>query len=282
MEVEWRIREWQMRNGVCEKVKFPVILDGSVREGTRKHVRSIRAAEKNALDAAREFARLVNNNFEADGDCYLTQDYSQKALEKLVRRLGIPESDIEAFLHSVLIEHDEENMLALYLSAEREMANYTKRLRRACKKAGIELRYAYVTSDMDGKSFKPERIHHHLIVNREAAEIAAQCWTAGGSKPRTLWSDSQGDLSELAEYMIRQVRLIPGRHRYHPSRTLEKPEPLPSYPARNPDAPLRVPDGCKLIWRSESYSGRAQTIRYYRPPEKRRRIKRKKQEVQRK
>lgn len=254
--IEWQVREYRCRNGVCEKTKFPVYLDGFVREGTQRYARTVARAEKLTAESARELALMLNNNFEAGRDRYLTLDYSGAGMDRLIMRAGTDEAD------------------ELYRSAEREMANYTKRLRRACKAAGVELRYAYVTSDMDGRSFAPVRVHHHLVVNGEAAALAESCWTAGGAKARVLYG-MHGDLSELAAYMIGQVRQTPGRHRYHPSRSLERPEATRPVPAKNPDAPLRVPAGCEFIWRSEAYAGRPQVLRYWRPPEKRRKRKEK-------
>ncbi len=248
---EWYIREYRYANGVCVKSKFPVTLDGVVREGTRKHSRAINRAEKLAGDAARDLAGRLNNNFQAGVDCYLTLDYSEQGLDRLVMRAGTDDPE------------------ELYLSAEREAENYTKRLRRACKAVGVPLRYAYVTSDMDGCTYEPARLHHHLVVNREAAALAESCWKAGGAMAKTLYSHAHGDLTELAAYMIGQVRLMPGRHRYHPSRTLVRPEVYSEIPARNPEAVLLVPAGCTFIWRSETAPGMSQTLRYYRPPEKR-------------
>ena len=255
--MEWYVREYRCANGVCEKTKFPVYDDGREREGTRRHRRAVNRAEKLTAESARELALLANNNFTAGEDCYLTLDYSAEGMDRLVMRAGTDDRD------------------ALYVSAEREAENYLKRLRRACRAAGVELKSVYVTSDMDGETFDPVRVHHHLIVNREAAALAEKCWRAGGAKARTLYGE-HGDLSELARYMITQARPMPGHHRYHPSRTLEKPERTDPVPARNPDAPLRVPAGCEFIWRSETAAGRAQTIRYYRPPEKRRRPRKRK------
>lgn len=247
--VEWYVREYRCANGVCEKMKFPVLMDGAIREGTRRHARTVNRAEKLAAEAARELALLLNNNFRAGRDRYLTLDYSDSGMDGLVLRAGTDDAD------------------ALYRSAEREAVNYIKRLRRACRAAGVELRIVYVTSDMDGMSFAPVRVHHHLVVNDEAAALAERCWTAGGAKARVLYGAAHGDLTELAAYMIGQVRTGAGQHRYHPSRNLARPEPTKRRPIRNPDAVLQVPKGCALIWRSEGYAGRPQTLRYYRPPE---------------
>lgn len=272
--IEWQVREYRCRNGVCEKTKFPVYLDGFAREGTRQYARRVARAEKLSAESARELALLMNNNFQAGRDSYLTLDYSMDGLRRLARRIGVPENEIDSFLIEAVEKHDEENRRALYIAAEKEAENYMKRIRRACKGAGVDLRYAYVTSDLKGKDFEPVRVHHHLIVNAEAASMAEACWTAGGAKARVLFGP-RGDLTELAAYMIGQVRQEPGKHRYHPSRNLERPEATKPVPAKNPDAPLRVPAGCEFIWRSESYAGRPQVLRYWRPPEKRRKRKEK-------
>lgn len=281
--VVWYTREWQMANGVCEKTKFAVIMEGSIRIGTRQYSRAVNRAEKNATEAARELARAFNENFRSGTDSYLTLTYSNLALRKLAKKAGIPEDSIDSFLASVLSKggsgEQEADRLMLYLAAEKEAENYIKRCRRACKAAGVELRYVYVTSDLDEDKktgeLVPARVHHHMIVNQEAAEICARCWKGGWSEPKykgpqTLYGSHHGDLTDLAEYLIKQVRYIPGKKRYHPSRNLRKPEPGPRRPAKNPDRPLEVPTGCELIFRAESYGGRPQLIRYYRPPEKRR------------
>lgn len=280
--VEWRIREWQMHNGICEKIKFAVVLDGTVRTGTRSYMRAVDRAEKNSREAARELARVLNDNFEAGKDIHLVLTYDEAALRKLVCRAGVPERGIERFLSSVLGEGEsreqEDNRLLLYMAAEQEFRNWTKRCRRACGKAGVQLKYAGITSDRERDkrtgATGPARLHHHVVVDRESAELCARAWHGGAVDRQGLYGP-HGDLTDLAEYLIDQVRTIPGMKRYHPSRTLTHPEPVLDIPARNPDTPLRVPDGCEFIWRSESRSGRPQVIRYYRPPEKRRRSRKK-------
>lgn len=281
---EWRIREWQMRNGICEKVKFAVVLDGAVRTGTRTYMRAVDRAEKNSREAARELARSLNDNFEAGTDRLLTLTYDDAALRKRASRAGIPEDSVDSFLTSVLgdgeSQEQKDNRMLLYMAAEQELKNFLKRCRRACKKAGVQLKYAGVTSDQEQDKrtgeMCPARLHHHVVVNREAAELCARAWHGGEADSKTLYGP-HGDLTDLAEYMIAQVRTIPGKKRYHPSRTLTHPEPT-DRPAQNPNVPLRVPDGCEFIWRSESRAGRPQMLRYYRPPEKRRKRKQKKKQ----
>ena len=49
------------------------------------------------------------------------------------------------------------------------------------KALGIPFRYIPFTSDLDGKTGEVVRVHHHIIVNAEAAEIALEKWSAAFS-----------------------------------------------------------------------------------------------------
>lgn len=246
-EIDWFISEYRCANGVCVKTKFPAKGDESARPGTRRYERSVRRAEKGAYEARHELARKLNENFRAGQDVYLGMDYSTAGMERLICRAGTDERD------------------PVYLSAAQEVRNYIRRCKRACDAEGVELRYVYVTSDLDGKTFEEVRVHHHMVVNREAAEICVRKWSAGGIWSKTLYGQKHGDLTHLADYMIGQVRSIEGTKRYTPSRNLRSVRPYTTRKARNPEAELRVPKGCEYIWRSESYAGRPQHLRYYRP-----------------
>lgn len=250
MEQEWFIREYRCANGICVKTKFPGNgKTGALRPGTRSYERYVRRSERGAMEARHDAALALNENFRIGLDRYMGLDYSDEGLDELVCRAGTDEAD------------------AVYMAAKKWMLpNYLKRCRRACKAAGIPFRYLIVTSDRDGRTMEPVRIHHHIVVNGEAAAICAAKWTAGGAWSKSLYAAHHGDLTELAEYMIAQVRYFPNEKRYTPSRNLRRPEPLPIRRARNPEAELRAPAGCTLIYRSESYAGRPQRIRYYRPP----------------
>ena len=247
MEAEWYIREYRCANGICVKTKFPGREDSAARPGTREYDREIRRAERGSKDSKRELALKLNSNFRAGRDAYLGFDYSDEAYDRLVARAGTDERD------------------AVYAEAQREMVNFIRRARRECEKAGIELRYAYVTSDLDGKTLGEVRVHHHMVVNKEAAAICAEKWNSGGVWSRKLYGARHGDLSDLAEYMVGQVRYAKDEKRYTPSRNLRKAEALNPRKAKNSEAELRVPKSCELIWRSEAYVGRPQLVRYFRP-----------------
>ena len=244
---EWYISTYRCSNGVEEKTKYPVP-DPSPKDGARKREREIRRAEKGCSEAKHEVTRLLNENFRAGRDYHITLEFDKAGFQKLQTRAGS-------------LRHD-----PLLLSADREAVNYIRRVQRECHKQGIELRYLYVVSDMNGKSKKYARPHVHLVVCREALEICLRKWSGGKARENVLYGGRGGDLGDLAAYMIDQTRYIRNRKKYTPSRNLRKAEKLPPVKSRNPEAELRTPEGCVKIWQAESRGGKAQHIRYWRPP----------------
>lgn len=254
MATEWYISTRICDNGIEYKTKYPVPQSRSAGSKERARRRAIRRAEKSAASSAIELGQALNCNFRAGQDYYVTLTYSAAGMETLRAIAGtLPEE---------LSKRD-----ALFEAAERMAADrYIKRLRRACKKEGVTLRYAYITSDMDGKTGRARRVHHHMVINAEALDLARGCWREGSFSSGTLYSHHRGDLQELADYMIAQVRRQGGKSRYHPSRNLVKPVRTEPIRSLHPAAELVVPRGCEKIWRSESTIGRPQHIRYWRPP----------------
>lgn len=255
MAAEWYISTRVCDNGIEYKTKYPMPQSrGRALSGERKR-RAVRRAEKSAASSALELGQTLNCNFQVSRDCYVTLSYSKTGMEIL--------HSIADALPDGLSKRD-----ALYEAAERFAADrFLKRLRRACRKAGVELRYAYVTSDMDAHTKRARRVHHHMVINAEALPLAQQCWREGGFAHGRLYSHHRGDLQELADYMIGQVRRRPGKSSYHPSRNLAAPIRTEPVRALHPMAELQVPRGCEKIWRSESMAGRPQHVRYWRPPE---------------
>ncbi len=270
-DLTWYVREYRCDNGVCYKTKFPVRETAAVRKSYSIRRKEIRRAEKGATEAKHEAARLLNCNFRAGRDIYLGLDYSDEGIERLRRRAEKGKRDPSTPLRCAQDDRREDVGLydrdALYDAADHECGLWIRRVQRECRKRGIELRYFYITSDLDGKSFEPVRVHHHVVVNVEALEICLEKWKLGGAWDKVLYAHSYGDLTELAEYMIGQVRYRRGAKRYTPSRNLKRPVARKPVKARNPEAELAVPRGCMKIWRGEYYRGRPQHIRYYRPPE---------------
>ena len=244
---EWYITTYRCSNGVEEKTKYAVP-DPSPREGERKLERAIRRAEKGASEAKHEVTRLLNENFRVGRDYHITLEFDKAGYAKLRERAGSQ-------------RHDD-----LLLSADREAVNFIRRVQRECHKAGVELRYLYVVSDKNGKTLAWARPHVHLVVCREAMEICLRKWSAVKARESVLYGGRGGDLGDLAFYLIAQTRYIRNRKKYTPSRNLRKALRLPPVKSKNPEAELRTPVGCVKIWQAESRGGRAQHLRYWRPP----------------
>lgn len=243
----WYIRRYVCDNGIEYKTKFPVREDLSKCSSSRKKT-IVHRAEKGATEAAHEFGRLLNCNFRVKRDFHMLLTYSDAGLEKLKKRAGGEDID------------------AIILAADREYDNCLRRVKRRADKQENEVKAAAVISITDPKTGEIVRIHHHVVVNAEAALLFSSCWKAGEAKGKELWSSCGVDLQELADYMIAQAARVGAGKRYTHTRNLVRAIVTKPIKARNPDAELQVPRGCEKIWRSESKKGRAQHLRYYRPP----------------
>lgn len=248
----WYVREWRTANGTCWKIKYYVSPEKCPEYVRKDRKRAIRWAEKNITEAKHNAARTVNHNFRAGIDRFLTLTLSDEGLARLEKKAGAAQAeDADAVLE--VMRHELELLI--------------RRTHTRCAKSGTVLKYFAVASDQDGKTGELVRPHLHIIVNGPAADSMASAWKLGEVKSnKKLYSAHHGDLTDLVEYMISQARQIGNKKRYVPSRNLEQPTPTAPRRVTNVDAPLRVPKGCKFIWRSEQRAGRAQVLRYHRPP----------------
>lgn len=241
---QWVTREYRCSNGIVEKIKYAIRENDAGRAGTRRFERAAKRAEKLTAEAKTNLARILNENFRVGVDCHVLLELDEAGYEKIVSRSG---------------GEDPDGMLE---ALKRELV---KAIRRA-RNAEDDVRYVAVISDMDGNTGELVRPHVHMVCNEAAAEAMRKKWKLGYVGIRTLYSrEKHGDLTELADYMLAQVRKIGGEKRYIPSRNLRKPMVTAPRPAKNPDAELRVPKGCEYIWRSEQYAGRPQCLRYWKP-----------------
>lgn len=178
-----------------------------VPKGGRSKKQKVSATKQRNLNdknAKRYFTQLLNTNF-GEGDLHVTVTYAQ-----------VPDSAEEA---------------------EREAANYIRRIAHQRKRLGLPLlKYVMVTeanSPKSGSSDKPVRIHHHIVMNggleRDAVE---ELWR----KPRKK-GQKQGDrigyanadrlkpndfgLEALSRYLTKDPK---GKKRWSSSQNLEKPE----------------------------------------------------------
>lgn len=244
----WAIRRYQA-GPVGEMIKFWVPGRRPDKRGGAKKNRALQKAAQNQQSAAKTVARLLNENFR-EGDLLLGLDYADKALDKLRGKIqGWDAMD------------DTERAQAEWHAARADLAAFIRRLRARMQKAGEELRYIAVTSDLDEKSGELVRVHHHLVVCREAKAHIMAAWKQGGVDYEPM--SAQPDYTPIAAYLIRQVRHVEDAKKYVSSRNLVRPAPKDQI-ARGP-AVLRAPKGALLVDAGANVPGRAQYIRYILP-----------------
>jgi len=248
----WVIRTYKAGR-VGEKTKFWVPGKKPTRSGRRERA-ELRKQLQNEYSAQKTLARRLNANFH-QGDLLLGLDYSPEGMARLeawaVSQGLDPHSKEEA-----------ERIEAIRQAAEHALRLVLRRVKSAMSKQGLALRYVAITSDMDGDTGESVRVHHHLVVSKEAKDAFVSKWEGWGGVD---WSplSNQEDYTPVAEYFIRQVRRMPDAKKYIPSRNLIRPQPQDRIAMS--DAELRAPKGAKLLFRNEFKPGRPQYIRYALP-----------------
>ena len=239
----WVIRSY--RAGVIgEKIKYWV--PGKKPSKSERRVKSdIKQQQRNEANAVKRAARIIHANF-ARGYLLLGLNYSDAGLKKTAAGLDPSAEDYED---------------KLYHAAHHQVRLWRDRVRKACAAAEVELKCFIVTSDMDGKTGEYVRVHHHVIINQEALEIAMGKWKLGGTHHKPLSGDL--DQTALAAYLLDQVRRLPDEKKYITTRNLIIPQPQDRI-ARN-EAELKVPKGGQLLHRAEYSPGAPQYIRYILP-----------------
>jgi hypothetical protein len=160
----------------------------------RKMQSDIKKVKQNAAEVTRKLARIINENFRSG---YLIGlDYSPDGYVKLERWAAATQSEQE---------NDEPDKLRH--AATHEFTNYIRRVKDQAKKAGVEVKYVAITSDMDRETGEAVRIHHHLVINAEALPFFLKKWTAGGVQYEKM--SDQPDYTPIAVYFINQVRKVP-------------------------------------------------------------------------
>jgi len=249
-ETVWFTRTYKSRNGVTEKTKYPVTFQDGQKLGKRERKRAARRASRAGDNAERQTARLLNNNFAEENSVHLLLTYSERGYERLIARAGRMAGD-------ELTARDR-----LFRAAQKELENFVRRVQYAIG----DFKYFAVTSDMDGETGAPMRLHHHVIVERETLEACRKKWERiGFVLERELYA-LNGDMTPLASYLIRQVRHILDNNRFTRSRNLEAPEiSEPREITRYGEAEIHVPNGALLLYRSPFSRGTSQYVRYLSP-----------------
>jgi len=210
----------------------------------------IRKRKSNAFSTVKEYARLLHANFRGGRDILLGLDYSPAGYDQM---LNSRVTNLDGY--------DERDQIWMKANHQLELA--VRRTKRACAAEGIPFRYMISTSDMgkelDEKkkwtgNYIPVRVHHHVIINAEALEIFKEKWEMGGVDYETLWERT--DQSDLADYILNQVRQIPNAKKYKTSRNLIRPKPQDRIAVSG--AELRLPKGATLLYRSQYKPAQAQ------------------------
>lgn len=241
----WAMRKYRAGR-IGETVKYWVPGEKPARSA-RRLKSDIRKQVSNEHSAERTVARLIHGNFTPGKDMLLGLDYSAEGYEKKFGPLCTEEDGPEA--------RDR-----VWKLARHQAELFVRRVARRCRQAGVPMRYIAFTSDMDGETGEMVRVHHHLIVNAEAAEACREAWKLGGVDWVTLFGEDQSD---LAAYLVRQVRQIRDAAKYIPSRNLVRPKPKDRIAVNG--AELRLPKGAQLLYRAPYRPGQAQYIRYILP-----------------
>ncbi|MBD5151272.1 MAG: hypothetical protein HDT16_01975 [Oscillibacter sp.] len=258
----WVIRKYEA-GAVGESIKYWVPGDKPTKS-ERRLKSEIRKQQQNEASAEKRMARQIHANF-TSGDYLIGLDYSAEGLAMTVYGLNreAPQSGTSGprLANGEPAEDDKEYANKLYHAAHHQLRLWIGRVREACRKAGAPFRYIAITSDMDGKTGEAKRVHHHVIINAEALEIALKKWTRGGTHHEHLYNVV--DQTALAAYLLNQVRRLPDEKKYIPSRNLIT--PMPKDRIARSGAELAVPRGGQLLHRNEYRPGRPQYIRYILP-----------------
>lgn len=255
----WVIRTYEA-GPVGEKIKFWVPGQKPVGKLTRKQKSDIRKAAQNEYAAKRQLARLINANFRP-GDLFLGLDYSEESLLRVEQKAAGGRRGNMRTSNACPYITEGQRLDAVREAAAHELVNCIRRVKRELEREGVELKYVAITSDMDGETGEAVRVHHHLVINREARDAFIHKWQEkgmGGVDWKPL--DKQDDYFGIAEYMVKQVRKQAEENQFTSSRNLERPRPKDRVAASSSE--VRVPKGCRLLHRQEYRPGKAQYIRY--------------------
>ena len=169
---------------IGEKLKF-YVPDGKPSERiTRRERNALRKYEQKIRSAQRSLARIINASFHT-GDYFIGVDYSAKGMEKILawgRKKGMPVDSMD----------EAEKRDAVWEAAAHELECYLRRVTWELEKEGIELKYVAITSDMDPDTKEQVRVHHHLVINKEALPAFLKKWKNLGTVDyEAFWSNQK-------------------------------------------------------------------------------------------
>ena len=230
-EGKFMIRKWKAGKTVVMS-KFPVGNATKPRAKKKKGATPSYKKMQNDMSAVRTLTRTIDCNFK-HGDFWITLKYDDGKYQKLLSKL-----------EAAGMELTPDN---IRLEAIHERDLFLRRVKRNMTEKGLDLQYVSVTSDIDGDTGNAVRVHHHILVNKEAFEFIFKHWRKDILRYDPL--RDQDSYAALAEYLIRQVRRQPEKKKYTTSKNLKKPE-LISEAVVSDSGELVVPKGAKVLQRS--------------------------------
>ena len=234
----WVIRTY-ISGSIGEKVKYYV--SGNKPERSKRRATSdVNKIEKNEKQSEKNLARILNTNFGSQGGVLVGLDYSDKAYKKLFSEC----KDIQ--------EVNE--------CAKHQASLCLRRVQREAKKRGIEVKAVVVTADLDGETKECVRVHHHIVVNKEAAELFGEKWKHGNSVDYEYLYSDQKDRTPLAHYLMCQISHVRGGKAYITTKNLEKPKCIDRIAINGSE--IALPKQSALIYRSAHAAGLNQYVRY--------------------
>ena len=234
-------RLYKCKNGVEEKTRFVVGSNAETRPHWRKAKSSKEKREENQRQAARELGRILNCNASPEG-WWVKLDFDSASWDKLFSCMDPDQILRESKRQGVLF------------------------LRRLKRRAGSDVKCAYIASDMDGKTKEPVRIHMHLVIMGAEEQDIRDCWNYGAcTDVRHLYN--QEDYAPMAAYMVDQVRSLENFKKYTCTKNMEKPEVFDRVVKGDPEEEIRVQTGAKVLDRVPPKAGSVtQYVRYKRRP----------------
>ena len=234
----WVIRTYTSGD-IGEKIKYWV--SGVKPSGGKRRIKAdVNRLEKNEKQSEKNLARILNVNFGKQGGVLVGLDYSDEAYDKHFSKCRSYEEIIEEAKHQVSL--------------------CLRRVQREAKKRGIEVKAVVVTADLDGETKEEVRVHHHIVVNEEAAKLFAEKWKHGRNVDYEYLYSDQKDRTPLAHYLMSQISHLPNGKAYITTRNLEKSKCVDRI-AKN-GAEIGLPKNCELIYRSAHAAGLNQYLRY--------------------
>lgn len=175
----------------------------------------------------RDIGRMLNSNFSA-GDYLMTLTYNRVSYRKI---MAAP--SIRRYRRQIA-----------YMNAEHELSLFIKRCQYHANQSGVPFRSIFITSDIRKATGKYVRVHHHMVVNREALELVRSLWDNGFVLEEEL--RDQADYTPIADYFMEQVWHVENKKSYGRTRNLENPITT-AMPLLDPNETLVEPEGATML-----------------------------------